>query len=275
MKTKVAETMKLTNKLYRALENNELMVYYQPQVSYSSSRIIGLVALLRWKNPELGFVPPNVLIPIAETTGLIIPIGEWVLETACMQNKRLIDTGLADLRVAVNLSMHQLQHAKIIEQVERVIKNTGLPAGKLELEITESSVMTETERLVSTLQQFKDMGISISIDDFGTEYSSLSYLKKLPVDRLKIAMPFVHGISKSERDEAITKAIIVMADNLGLKVIAEGVETQQQLNFLTQRMCDEIQGYFYHKPMPASELEELLRHEKSGHSSGIIIQKAV
>jgi len=261
MKINEAETMKITNKLYRALDNKEFMVYYQPQISYNTKKIVGLEALLRWNNPELGLIPPSAFIPIAEVTGLIMPIGEWVLQMACRQNKEFIDAGLAEIRMAVNLSMHQLQNSRIVEQVENILSRTGLSPKYLELEITESVMMMETETLISTLNAFKKMGVSISIDDFGTEYSSLNYLKKLPVDRLKIAMPFIHGISVNEKDEAITKAIILMAGNLGLKVIAEGVETKQQLNFLTQRMCDEIQGYYYYKPMPVNELEELLRNK--------------
>lgn len=260
MKTQITETMQITNKLYRAMENNELMVYYQPQISYSLNKIVGLEALLRWNNPELGFIPPSTVIPIAETTGLIIPIGEWVLQTACRQNKILLDSGLASVRMAVNLSMLQLQSPKIVEQVENALSKTGLPSSYLELEITESAFMMETDIILSTLNKFKDMGISISIDDFGTKYSSLNHLKKLPVDRLKIAMPFIHGISISKKDEAITKAIIIMAENIGLKVIAEGVETEGQLSFLTHRMCDEIQGYYYYKPMPADELIKVLRN---------------
>jgi len=260
MKTQVNETMQITNRLYRAMENNELMVYYQPQISYSLNKIVGLEALLRWYNPELGFIPPSTVIPIAETTGLIIPIGEWVLQTACRQNKILLDSGLADIRIAVNLSMQQLQSSKIVAQVENALLKTGLPPSHLELEITEGALMAEVDIILSNLNKLKDMGISISIDDFGTEYSSLNYLKKLPVDRIKIAMPFIHGISVSEKDEAITKAIIIMAANIGLKVIAEGVETEKQLNFLTQRMCDEVQGYYYYKPMPADELIRVLKN---------------
>lgn len=177
MKTQVTETMQITNKLYRAMENNELMVYYQPQISYSMNKIVGLEALLRWNNPELGFIPPSTVIPIAETTGLIIPIGGWVLQTACRQNKILLDSGLASVRMAVNLSMQQLRSPKIVEQVENALSKTGLPSSCLELEITESALMVEEDTILATLNKFKDMGISISIDDFGAEYSSLNYLK--------------------------------------------------------------------------------------------------
>ncbi len=259
MKSQAIETMKLTNSLYRALEKDELLLYYQPQVSSSSGRIIGVEALLRWHNPELGLVLPESFIPIAEKTGLIMPIGEWVIRTACRQNKAWQDAGLFSIRMAVNLSMHQVQNPKIADQITSILKDTGLDPGYLELEITESAAMKETENTVKTMHSLKELGVTISIDDFGTEFSSLNYLKQLPVDRIKIAMPFVRGISVSDKDEAIIKAIIVLANNLGLKVIAEGTETKQQLAFLNQNMCDEIQGYYYYKPMPAGELEQLMK----------------
>ncbi|HNX92885.1 MAG TPA: EAL domain-containing protein, partial [Syntrophomonas sp.] len=202
---------------------------------------------------------PGKFIPIAEHNGLIIAIGEWVLRTACRQNKAWQDAGLVNLRIAVNLSIRQFQNPDITNQVKNILRETGLDPRYLELEITESMLMQDTEYVVHTLNQLKNTGISISIDDFGTEYSSLAYLKTLPVDKIKIAMPFVQGIDVSDKDEAITKAIIVLARSLGLNVIAEGVETERQFAFLTQSMCDEIQGYFFYKPMPAHALEELLR----------------
>jgi len=262
MKNQAVETVKLTNNLYRALENNELFLCYQPQVSSSSGKITGVEALLRWRHPELGLVMPELFIPIAEKTGLIMPIGEWVLKTACRQNKKWQNAGLPDIRVAVNLSMHQVQNPKIAGQIGSVLKETGLEPGYLELEITESAAMKETAQIAKTLHSFKELGVTISIDDFGTEFSSLNYLKQLPVDRIKIATPFVQGISQSGKDEAIIKAVIVLANNLSIKVIAEGVETRQQLEFLNQNKCDEIQGFFYHKPMSAGECEELMRKTK-------------
>ncbi len=260
MKTNVIETMKFSNQLYGAIARKELEVHYQPQVQCHSNRIIGLEALLRWKHPEFGMVSPGKFIPIAEQTGLIIAIGEWVLRAACRQNKLWQDAGLPKIRVAVNLSVRQFQYQGIVEQVEDILKETGLDASCLELEITESIIMKETRYVIETLEAFKNKGIAISIDDFGTEYSSLNYLKQLPVDKIKIAMPFVQGINVSDKDEAITKAIIVLAKSLGLGVIAEGVETETQLSFLSQRMCDEIQGFYYYKPMPAQEVEALLRN---------------
>ena len=261
MKTNIIETMKLSNLLYGAIERNELELYYQPQVNSQTKKIIGLEALLRWKCPEYGMVSPAKFIPIAEQTGLIISIGEWVLRMACRQNKIWQDAGLHKIRMAVNLSVRQFQNPDIIKQVCGILAETGLAPQYLELEITESIVMKETEHVVETLNAFKEEGIAISIDDFGTEYSSLNYLKQLPIDKIKIAMPFVQGINVSDKDEAITKAIIVLAKSLGLRVIAEGVETETQLSFLSHRMCDEIQGYYYHKPMPAHEVEKLLRDD--------------
>jgi predicted signal transduction protein with EAL and GGDEF domain len=259
MKNQAVETVKLTNNLYRALENNELFLCYQPQVSSSSEIITGMEALLRWQHPELGLVMPELFIPIAEKTGLIMSIGEWVLKTACMQNKKWQNAGLPGIRVAVNLSMHQVKNPKITDQVASVLKETGLDPGYLELEITESAAMKETAQIAKTLHSFKELGVTISIDDFGTEFSSLNYLKQLPVDRIKIATPFVQGISQSGKDEAIIKAVIVLANNLGIEVIAEGVETRQQLEFLNQNKCDEIQGFFYHKPISADEFVKLMR----------------
>ena len=262
MKTKVIETMKLSNQLYGALSRKELELYYQPQVHCDSNKIIGLEALLRWNHPEFGMVSPGKFIPIAEQTGLIVSIGEWVIRTACAQNKAWQDAGLTPLRVAVNLSVRQFQSPNIVKQVEDILLETGLDPKYLEMEITESIVMKETGHVIETLAAFKDRGIAISIDDFGTEYSSLNYLKQLPVDKIKIAMPFVQGIDVSSKDEAITKAIIVLGKSLGLRVIAEGVETQSQLAFLTKRMCDEVQGFYYFKPMPAKEIEKLLRDQQ-------------
>jgi diguanylate cyclase (GGDEF)-like protein len=260
MKNKVINNIKLNNNLYRALECNEFELYYQPQVNSSSGKIIGLEALLRWNSPELGMVFPGSFIPVAEKTGLIIPIGEWVLRTACKQNKAWQDAGLSKIPVAVNLSVRQFRDQNIIYLVKEILSETGLDSNYLELEITESVVMKEISSIVETLNAFKNMGITISIDDFGTEYSSMNYLKELPVDKIKIALPFIQGIGVSDKDEAITRAIIVMAENMGLSVIAEGVETKNQLTFLTMNLCEKIQGFYFFKPMPANEVEKLLKN---------------
>jgi len=261
MKNIVHEKMRLTNKLYGALEREELMLYYQPQVCCATGKIIGLEALLRWNNPELGFIPPNKFIPIAEQTGLIIPIGEWVLRTACRQAKAWQRENRPSLRMAVNLSLYQMRKPDLKNNVKTILLETGLNPKLLELEITESIAMNAEHRVIETMHEFKDMGLQISIDDFGTEYSSLHRLKEMPIDRIKIAMPFIHGISLSEKDEAITKAIIVLAKNLGLHTIAEGVEDINQVAFLNQSMCDEIQGFYYYRPLPAEEIEVILAND--------------
>ncbi|MFA9422282.1 MAG: putative bifunctional diguanylate cyclase/phosphodiesterase [Sedimentibacter sp.] len=258
IKSKGIDNMKMSNLLYRAIERNELEVYYQPQVNSNSGKIIGLEALLRWNSTELGMVMPETFIPIAEKTGLIISIGEWVLRTACNQNKDWQDSGLSRIPVAVNVSIRQFDSRKIFNQVQDILTQTGLDPKYLELEITESVAMKESGYIIDTLNNLKNLGIFISIDDFGTAYSSLSNLKRLPVDKIKIAMPFIHGIDVSNKDEAITKAVILMGKSMGLRVIAEGVETENQLSFLNKRMCDEIQGFYYFKPMPKSEVEKLL-----------------
>lgn len=259
MKDEVERNMKLSNDLYRALERNELIVYYQPQVDLINKEITGVEALLRWKHSEFGMISPGVFIPLAEKNGLINIIGEWVLETACTQNKKWQDMGLANLRMGVNLSGIQFINVHIADDVERILKKTDLDPKYLELEITESIAIKETDFVVDVLNKLKKIGVSIAIDDFGTEYSSLSRLKMLPIDRIKIDMEFIKGIEKNEKDKAITVVIINLAKSLGLNVLAEGVETGSQLEFLNQKMCDFVQGYYYYKPMPAQEMERILQ----------------
>nr|WP_246578360.1 EAL domain-containing protein [Clostridium frigoris] len=259
MKTKINKMMEMYNSLCRALERNEFELYYQPQLSCTSHDIVGLEALIRWNHPELGMVSPIEFIPIAEQTNLIISIGEWVLRTACKQTKSWQNMGLPCIQTGVNLSAKQFLNSNLIKDVEEILKETGLDYQYLELEITESAFMKGKSSIIKTLHILKKLGIHIAIDDFGTEYSSLNYLKQLPVDRIKIPMTFIKGIGSSTKDEAITKAIIILAKNMGLGVITEGVEKKNQLDFLNQEMCDEIQGYYYFKPMPAHEVEELLK----------------
>jgi len=258
-KNVLVEEMKLTNNLYMAIERNELELYYQPQVNLISGEIIGLEALIRWNNTELGVVNPGDYIYIAEKTGLILPIGEWVMRSACSQNKKWQEGGILNVPIAVNLSVNQFENTKIVELITGILKETGLDPIYLELEITENIIMKETEYIIESLKQLKQLGLKIAIDDFGTEYSSLNYIKQLPVDKIKIDMSFVQGINVNDKDEAIINVIIVLAKNLGLKVIAEGVETKEQLEFLRNQMCDEIQGYYYYKPMPVSKIEELMK----------------
>ncbi|MBP7331492.1 MAG: EAL domain-containing protein [Firmicutes bacterium] len=259
MKEDMLKNMMLSNSLYRAQERNELAVYYQPQVRLHTGQITGLEALLRWKHPELGMVPPGVFVPLAEKSGLIHSIGEWVLKTAISQNKKWQDMGLPHLRMAVNLSVSQFNNPRIVDSIDSILKGTGLSPEYLEIEITESIANKEAKHTTDVLNRLKKLGVSLSIDDFGTEYSSLNRLKMLPIDRIKIDMQFIHGIEGGEKDQAITKVIINLAKSLGLEVLAEGVETAPQLAFLSQRMCDDVQGYYYYKPMPAAEIEKLLR----------------
>lgn len=268
MKETVKYRVNLTNNLYRALERNELQVYYQPQIDLQSEKITGLEALLRWFHPEYGVVPPLEFISLAEQTGLINSIGNWVLETACAQAVAWKEMGLGNLRISVNLSVVQLRNPGLLGQVKHILDKTRIDPSQVELEITESTTTNEPDYIIRVLNDLKRLGVSISIDDFGTEYSSLNRLKMLPVDSLKMDIQFVHGIDKSPKDQAISLVIINLAKNLDLKLIAEGVENSTQLNFLKNRMCDEVQGFYYYKPMPAFEVEEILRN-KSLEFSGI------
>lgn len=258
MKAAVLQKTQLTYSLYRALERKELVLYYQPQVSVLTKEIVGLEALVRWNNQELGMISPATFIPLAEQTGLIIPIGQWVLETACRQLKEWQALGLPPIRMAVNLSVVQFQDRNLLSIVGSTISETGLEPQLLELEITESAAADGDDYIIEVLHQLKELGVSISIDDFGSGYSSLSRLKTLPVDRIKIDMQFVRGIAKGNDDEAIAKTIIQLAKNLKLHVIAEGVETEEQFEFFEKYKCDEVQGYYFYKPMPASEIEAVL-----------------
>ena len=245
--------------LRNALQNKEFQVYYQPQVDIETGKIIGVEALLRWQNADLGFVSPAEFIPLAEETGFIVPLGKWVLRTACEQNKRWIDQSYPPMRVAVNFSVRQLQQPDVVEMVEEVLRETGLCPGYLELEITESIALEKLEYNIHVLNQLREMGIKISLDDFGTGYSSLSYLKQIPIDNLKIDRTFVQNIATEENNKAIANAVINLAHNLNLRVIAEGVETEDQLEFLRQQKSDYFQGYLFCKPIPAKEIEELLQ----------------
>lgn len=258
MKEEVKKNMMLSNSLYRALERNEFTIHYQPQIKLDTGNIIGLEALLRWNHPKLGMIPPNVFIPLAEKNGLINNIGEWVLRTACHQNKMWQELGLPRLRMAVNLSIVQFNNPRIVDIISNALNATGLDPKYLELEITESIAIGESSDTIDILNNLKHLGVTVSIDDFGTEYSSLNRLKILPIDRIKIDMQFIQALELSEKDQAITNIIINLAKSLGLKVIAEGVETKNQLEFLYEKSCDEVQGFFYYKPLPAMEIESIL-----------------
>jgi len=259
LKEDTAEKMRLTNDLFRALEHNELELYYQPQLCIATGKINGLEALLRWKHPELGTISPSKFIPLAEQNGTINPIGEWVLKTAVRQNKKWQTMGFPHLRIAVNVSVVQYNDPNFISIVRKVLKETDMDPSSLELEITETIAVKSSSDIMTVLKQLKNLGIRLAIDDFGTEYSSLNRLKSLPVDRIKMDMHFVQSISKSQKDDTIARIILQLAESLGLKVIAEGVETQTQLNFLSKQVCDEVQGYYYYKPMPAAEVGKILQ----------------
>jgi diguanylate cyclase (GGDEF)-like protein len=258
MKDEVLEEMRLTNLLYRAKERNQLVLFYQPQILLETNQIVGFEALVRWNLPGSGLISPLKFIPIAERTGLINSIGEWVIRTACIQSKAWQDAGFPKLRMAVNISVHQLRNPYLVSQIDGILKETGLSPQYLELEITESVAARQNDNFITLLNKLKELGVTISIDDFGTEYSSLSRLKTLPIDRIKMDMQFVHGIEGSDKDKAITDVIINLAKSLGLKVLAEGVETMPQLHFLNRKMCDEVQGFYFYRPLPAKEIEKIL-----------------
>jgi diguanylate cyclase (GGDEF)-like protein/PAS domain S-box-containing protein len=262
MNDKAIMRLALENNLRRALLRDEFVVYYQPKFNTVTSQIIGMEALVRWQHPDLGLVPPSEFIPIAEETGLIVPLGEWVLRNVCIQNKAWQDAGLFPLRVAVNLSARQFQLQYLVEMVSRVLKETEMDPKWLELEITESVAMQNAEFAVIMLNELKEMGIQLTIDDFGTGYSSLSYLKRFPIDKLKIDRSFISEICEDHEQAAIASTVIVLGQSLKLGVIAEGVETLEQFNFLKQRQCDEMQGFLLGKPMPAIDFGALLMKKK-------------
>jgi diguanylate cyclase (GGDEF)-like protein/PAS domain S-box-containing protein len=245
--------------LRHALERKEFLLHFQPKVDIPGNRIVGVEALVRWQQPGKALVPPALFIPLAEETGLIVSIGEWVLRTACLQNKAWQAAGLPRMRIAVNLSPRQFTHEHLLEDVARMLAQTGLDAADLELEITESMVMRDPERAITLLGGLKAMGVHLSMDDFGTGYSSLSYLKRFPLDSVKIDRSFIHDLPDDSDDVAITQAIIAMAHSLRLGVIAEGVETEEQLRFLRDHGCDQMQGYLFSKPLPEAEITRLLR----------------
>jgi diguanylate cyclase (GGDEF)-like protein/PAS domain S-box-containing protein len=258
MNVQILARLSLENELRYALERQQLQLHYQPQLDLASNRLIGVEALLRWHHPERGLIPPADFIPLAEDTGLILPIGEWVLRTACAQAKAWQTQGLAPLRVAVNLSVRQFLQADLAALVAQTLHDTGLAPHTLELEITESLLMRDLEGATVTLRALKTMGVQLAIDDFGIGYSSLSYLKRFPLDRLKIDRSFVRDLSSDPDDAAITLAIIAMAHSLRLRVLAEGVETPAQLAFLRAQHCNEIQGFFCSRPLPAEAMTHYL-----------------
>jgi len=251
--------LSLEAQLRKAIERDELVLHYQPQAEIVSGRLLGAEALLRWQHPEHGLIPPGEFIPLAEETGLIVPIGEWVLHAACAQNRAWQHAGLAPLRVAVNVSWRQFQRLDLLETIYKILEDTGLDSRYLEIELTEGVLMQDTVAALQTLHTLNAMGVLISIDDFGTGYSSLSYLKRFPIDMLKIDRSFVQDITTDPDDTAIVQAVIAMSHSLGIKVIAEGVETREQLDFLRRHQCDAVQGYCLSRPLPAEAFAQFLR----------------
>ena len=268
-----AERLSLETGLRKVVQRGELLlqyqpevlVHYQPQVDRFSGEIVGAEALLRWQHPELGLLPANRFVPLAEETGLILPLGEWALREACAQTKAWQVKGLPPLRIAVNLSPRQLEQPDIVPLILRTIEETGLDPSYLKIEITESMVLHNLERIRVTLQQLKDRGIRISIDDFGTGHSSLSNVQRLPIDEVKIDRSFIHNVTQSQQSAAVATAIIEMAHTLGLDVVAEGVELEEQLVYLHARRCNIMQGFYFSRPLPAAEFEKLLTRYVETH----------
>jgi predicted signal transduction protein with EAL and GGDEF domain len=259
MSIDVAKQLDMTNSLRLALNEKQFVLHYQPRIDLASRRITGVEALIRWQHPERGLVAPARFIPLAEETGLIGPLGEWVLRTACVQARVWHESGLPQVRMAVNLSARQFRQPDFAQQIASILAETGLDASLLELEITESMVMQDLEKTKAILCELKGLRIAIAIDDFGTGHSSLAYLKRFPVDYLKIDRSFVQDLPSDLEDAAITKAIIALGKSLKLRVIAEGVETRSQQSFLELHGCDEVQGYLISRPLPATDMEVLLR----------------
>jgi len=266
MNVRARERLSLEGELRTAVERGELRLVYQPQLDLKTRRVVGLEALLRWTNPVRGEVPPAAFIPVAEDSGLIVKIGEWVLRTACAQNKRWRDAGLIDVPVAVNVSAVQFRRAQFGGTVAAVLADTGLPACCLELEVTESVVMDGPEAMAGVLGELHHHGVRLTIDDFGKGYSSLSYLRYMPIQQLKIDQMFVRDVPENGDSAVITQTIATMARNLDLSVVAEGVEREAQLDFLGGTACDKVQGFYFCRPLPPAELEAwLAAHAAGGH----------
>jgi diguanylate cyclase (GGDEF)-like protein len=260
------ERLALESSLRRALDRDELLLHYQPKMNFRDGSTAGMEALLRWQHPDMGMVSPAQFIPLAEETGLIVPIGMWVLRTACRQMVQWQEQGIAQLVISVNLSPRQFSDTNLLEDIAATLAETGLDGRCLELEITESAIMQDVERGRKLLMALKAMGIRIAVDDFGTGYSSLSTLKQFPIDTLKIDRSFIRDLATDAEDRGLTEAIIAMGKALKLHLVAEGVETQEQLDFLRARGCDELQGYHYSRPLPGAQFEAFVRKERANHS---------
>jgi diguanylate cyclase (GGDEF)-like protein/PAS domain S-box-containing protein len=265
--TRALKQLVLESNLRGALDRSEFVVHYQPQVTIPDFHLVGMEALVRWRHPSLGLLYPSEFVPLAEDSGLILALGEWVMRDACLQNKAWQDAGLAPMRLSVNFSARQFQQPSFISSVAEILKETNLDPRWLEFEITESSIMKEPEQAIEKLHELKLMGIRVAIDDFGTGYSSLNYLKRFPIDTLKIDKTFVADVCKDPHDTAIVRAIITLGHALDLTVIAEGVETQEQLRYLSSLGCDVVQGFLFSKSLPAPVFEELLLEQRRAAAS--------
>ncbi len=268
MNAKAVERLSLESRLRQAVANDELELHFQPFFDLKTAEVLGAEALLRWRHPELGLIPPGEFIPIAELSGLIVPIGEWVLRTACAEARKWHASGFASLTVSVNLSSRQFQQSDLVSQVTSALTETGLEPDKLDLEITESNAMQNAEQSINTLRGLKKQGVRISMDDFGTGYSSLNYLKRFPIDRIKLDQSFVRDLPGDKDDAAIAMAVIAMGQSLELVVIAEGVETEEQLTFLKDRNCDQLQGFLFSRPLPGKAFETFLEEGRIAADPG-------
>jgi diguanylate cyclase (GGDEF)-like protein/PAS domain S-box-containing protein len=261
MKDEDLEELALGHDLRRALDRDEFIIYYQPQINIRTGKIFGMEALVRWKHKEMGIIYPGQFIPWAEESGLIIPLGEWVLRTACEQTYKWMNNGMPRLRLAVNLSAQQFNQRDLVKVVSQILADTKLPSDCLELEITESAVIENLEYAQNTPHELKALGIRLAVDDFGTGYSSLTYLKKLPVNTLKMDQSFVRDLTQNPDDAAIASAVITMGHGLDLNVMAEGVETENQFKFLKDHNCDGIQGHLFSQAIPPKEFEKLVKEK--------------
>jgi len=258
---RLTQRVDLEKSLRKAIKNGNFELYYQPQIPTNKDSIFGLEALIRWIHPEKGIISPADFIPIAEETGLIIPLGEWILKTACQQLQQWRNQGLENLKVSVNLSAIQFNDKDLLKQIKTALTESSLPPQYLVCELTESMMMENIEAHIQVLESIKKLGIQISIDDFGTGYSSLSYLKRFPIDELKIDKSFVDDIEFSHDDKNIVRSIITLGHNLGLEIVAEGVETEAQLNFLQENNCNYIQGYYFSKPLPTQDVFSFIKSQ--------------
>ncbi|MGH8532827.1 MAG: GGDEF/EAL domain-containing response regulator [Gammaproteobacteria bacterium] len=264
---RASERLSLENQLRRALEREEILLHYQPKVDVGAGHIVGAEALVRWHHPELGMVSPAKFVPLAEESGLIVPLGEWVLREACKECKAWQHLGLQQLGIAVNVSSVQFKKGGLLQVLRSALETSGLEAPHLVIELTESVLMESAEANIQMLQELKAMGVRLAIDDFGTGYSSLSYLKRFPLDELKIDRSFMSDVASDRDNAAIASAIIALAHNLGLKVVAEGIESRDQLEFLKAKLCDEFQGYLFSRPLPKEEFRHLLQCSTRGEAN--------